>query len=222
MLDPAPRRRTLVMLSGGLDSTYVLCRLLAETDDEIVAHHIAMMNVEGRWQVEAERVPLILHAARRIWERDVPLTCSRVDRRGLDFYGIDMMTVGFEAGLAAMAWAWRGDGRLPDRWTIGTCAEEGHNERRFVHVAACCRANCWPNEPPRFELLLPLKTKAEQLAWLPPEIAALTWSCRRPQLSPDAAGRRRWLACGECQTCHQLATARAALKAERGEKERIA
>jgi len=222
MFDQAPRRRTLVMLSGGLDSTYVLCRLLAETDDDIVAHHIAMMNVERRWQVEAERVPHILRIAQRIWGRGVPLTRSRVDRRGLDFYGIDMMTVGFEAGLAAMDWAWRGDGRLLDRWTIGTCAEEGHNEGRFVHVAACCRANCWPHEPPRFELLLPLKTKAEQLAWLPPEIAALTWSCRRPRLSRDAAGRRRWLECGQCKTCAHLAAARAALKAERREEERIA
>ena len=220
MLDPAPRRRTLVMLSGGLDSTYVLCRLLAETDDEIVAHHVALMNIEGRWQVEAERVPRILCAARRVWGRGAQLTHSRVDRRGLDFYGIDMMTVGFEAGLAAMAWAWRGDGRLPDRWTIGTCAEEGHNEGRFVHVAACCAANCWPHEPPRFELLLPLKTKAEQLAWLPPEIAALTWSCRRPRINPDAAGRQ-WLECGQCKTCQQLAAARAALKAERREEERM-
>ena len=210
------------MLSGGLDSTYALSRLLAETDDEIVAHHIAMVNVEGRWQVEAERVPRILLVARRIWGRGVLLTRSRVDRRGLAFYGIDMMTVGFEAGLAAMAWAWRGDGRLPDRWTIGTCAEEGHNERRFVHVAACCRANCWPHEPPRFELLEPLKTKAEQLAWLPPEIAALTWSCRRPRPNPDAAGKTRWLECGQCKTCVQLAAARAALKAERWEEERVA
>ena len=40
---PAPgpgSTRSLVLWSGGLDSTYSLVRLLASTEDEIYAHHV--------------------------------------------------------------------------------------------------------------------------------------------------------------------------------------
>ena len=36
----APGVRSLVMWSGGLDSTYTLVRLLQETSDEVHAHHV--------------------------------------------------------------------------------------------------------------------------------------------------------------------------------------
>ena len=32
--------KSLVMWSGGLDSTYSLVRLLGETDDEVLVHHV--------------------------------------------------------------------------------------------------------------------------------------------------------------------------------------
>jgi 7-cyano-7-deazaguanine synthase in queuosine biosynthesis len=39
---------TLVMFSGGLDSTAMLVRLLEQTADELRVHHIRMVNREGR------------------------------------------------------------------------------------------------------------------------------------------------------------------------------
>ena len=39
---------TLAMFSGGLDSTAMLVKLLAETQDELRVHHIRMANKEKR------------------------------------------------------------------------------------------------------------------------------------------------------------------------------
>ena len=44
----APARTTLVMLSGGVDSVYRLVKLLRETDDEVLAHHVHLVNIEQR------------------------------------------------------------------------------------------------------------------------------------------------------------------------------
>ena len=39
---------TLVMFSGGIDSTAMLVKLLAEGSDELRVHHIRMVNREQR------------------------------------------------------------------------------------------------------------------------------------------------------------------------------
>jgi 7-cyano-7-deazaguanine synthase in queuosine biosynthesis len=44
---------SLMMLSGGIDSTYVLARLLRETDDEILVHHVHFLNNSNRHIPEA-------------------------------------------------------------------------------------------------------------------------------------------------------------------------
>ena len=36
----------LVMFSGGIDSTHSLVELLRETDDEVLVHHIHLVNVD--------------------------------------------------------------------------------------------------------------------------------------------------------------------------------
>ena len=51
---------TLVMFSGGLDSTAVLARLLSETADDLRVHHIRMHNSEGRADAEKEAVDAII------------------------------------------------------------------------------------------------------------------------------------------------------------------
>ena len=48
------------MFSSGVDSTYTLVKLLQETDDDIYAHHINMVNMEARHDVERERSRAII------------------------------------------------------------------------------------------------------------------------------------------------------------------
>ena len=45
---------TIVMLSGGVDSTYALYQVLKETDDVVFAHHINFLNREKRYNPELQ------------------------------------------------------------------------------------------------------------------------------------------------------------------------
>lgn len=197
------RRATLVMFSSGVDSTYALVKLLRETDDEIFAHHVHFINEESRHQVEAERARRIVrHCIQTI--RHFNYSETSIDHRNMRWFGFDIMGVGFEAGICAHSFLRAR--RYPfSRWTIGTCVEEGHDAERFVHVENAVAANCYPNPAPPFELL-PMVTKAEEIAYLGPELAEMCWTCRRPVTRADGTLAE----CGDCKTCKVMAEARAA------------
>lgn len=168
--DQRPRRRaTLVMFSAGVDSTYTLVKLLRETGDEVFAHHVHFINEEGRHEAEAARARAITrYCAARI--RAVNYSETSIDHRGMRWCGFDIMGVGFEAGICAHSFLYARRYGF-DRWMIGACKEEGHDEDRFAHVLNVVAANRHPNPPPRFEML-PMVSKAEELAYLGPEIAS--------------------------------------------------
>ena len=187
------RRVTLVMLSGGIDSVYTLVKLLRETDDIVLAHHVDMINEEGRWQVERAACREIVSYCQKTY-RSFEYSESGVDHRGLRFFGFDMVTVGFEAGLVAHAYH-DATGALPDRWAIGSCLEEGSNSDRWVHVLACFEANCFPLPPPPF-FSLPVISKKEEMDYLGRELLELAWTCRRPVKSGTG-----YIECGVCKTC---------------------
>ena len=194
---PLPRPSvTLVMMSGGVDSVYALWALLTGTDDTILVHHINFANAEGRHSIEALRSRQIVdYLSAKV--RPFNYSESTIDHRGLAWFGYDIVAVGFEAGLIAHSYL-RNHHRPVDRWTIGTCREEGHWQGRFRHVEACCAANCFPHPPPDFFLLPPIP-KQEQIARLPEELVALTWGCRHPVLT-----HRGIEACAICTTCRRL------------------
>jgi hypothetical protein len=188
------KRATVVMFSSGVDSSYTLVKLLTETDDDIYAHHIHMINPEMRHDVEAERARAITTWCNENI-RKVRYSESSIDHRGLLWFGFDIMAVGFEAGILAHSFQ-IARGRRLDRWTIGTCLEEGHDEKRFAHVLNCCAANCYPHDAPEF-FLLPLIPKEREMAFLPAAVLDLCWTCRRPVTLPDGGIRE----CGTCKTC---------------------
>lgn len=195
------RRATLVMFSSGVDSTYALVKLLRETNDEVFAHHVHFINEENRHQVEAERSrALVKHLTATI--RHFNYSETSIDHRNMRWFGFDIMGVGFEAGICAHSFL-RARHYPFSRWTIGTCTEEGHDEKRFAHVENAVAANCYPNAAPPF-FLLPMVSKAEEIAYLGPEIAELCWTCRRPVKQADGALAE----CGACETCKVMAAAR--------------
>ena len=194
---PARKRSTLVMLSGGIDSVYVLWKLLTESDDEIIAHHINFVNNERRHVIEAQRCRQIVSYLRRSL-RPFEYTESTLDHRAYAFFGYDMVAVGFEAGLAAHSHLFRKN-RPIDRWTFGACVEEEIGvQGRWPHVLACCAANCFPHEAPEF-FALPTVTKQEEVHSLPPDLVNLSWGCRRPVMTESG-----YRACGICKTCKLL------------------
>ena len=188
-----PTPTTLVMLSGGIDSAYALWDTLAHTDHLVLAHHVHFRNREDRHVPEARAcrniVKWLLENCREFDYRE-----TVIDHRGMAFFGIDMIAVGFEAGLAAHNFRLKHD-RKVDTWRVGACADEPGWRDRWAHVLACCEATSFPHAPPAYADV-PEITKAEQVRRMPRELAAMTWGCRTPLWRESTP-----LPCGRCHTC---------------------
>ena len=185
---------TLVMLSGGIDSAYALWETLAHTDHQVVAHHVHFANQEARALPEAracrEIVSWLSEHVRRFDYRE-----TGIEHRDMAYFGYDMISVGFEAGIAAHSARLRHN-RAVDFWRIGDCLDEPGWPARWPHVLACCAAASYPHPPPAYADH-PVIAKAEQVARMPRALALLTWGCRRPVWRDDVP-----FACGRCHTCH--------------------
>ena len=48
--------KTVVLWSGGVDSTGALYKILKDYDDDVVAHHIHFMNYQNRWKAEKNQL----------------------------------------------------------------------------------------------------------------------------------------------------------------------
>ena len=189
-------RSSLVMFSSGIDSAYTLVKLLTETNHRVLVHHIHLINDEGRYEIESERARAIIEACRKRY-RPFFYSESGIDHRKFPFFGFDIVSVGFEAGVVAHSYLLDRKEKLGG-WTIGTCLEEGHREDRFQFVKACCAANCFPYPAPPF-FMLPLVSKKAETKALPEEILELCWTCRRPVKT-----EKGFRECGECQTCQLM------------------
>lgn len=210
------QKATLVMLSGGVDSVYILAKLLQETDDLIVAHHIHMVNGEGRFSVEAKQTRQIVTWFKENF-RDFEYSESAIDHRGLYDMGFDIISVGYEAGIVNRSFELRHD-RPFDRWTTGWCAEEEAFPGRAAHITAICAASSYPLMPPEY-FHLPVIPKLDQIKYLPEELRELCWTCRRPIWKEDGSFEE----CGICMTCRLMDTVRkgldiAAVKSRTGSK----
>ena len=202
------RLTTLVMFSGGLDSTAMLVRLLTETTDDLRVHHIRMANKEGRAEAEQAAVESIIEWCR---SRYRPFGYSEC---GLDFSAqeaipIDYLSVAFVACQVAI------DTPGCSRIAIGTLARDLDEIKRSVTVAQrrvfgamyeCYRARKLGE--PVVEWVYPVYalTKLQIASLLAPELRIRTWSCRRPLRA--AAGFR---VCGVCKPCRARLDISAAL-----------
>ncbi|MEM7424766.1 MAG: toxin-activating lysine-acyltransferase [Pseudomonadota bacterium] len=193
----AAQKVTLIMLSGGIDSVYTLWKVLQETDDKVLVHHINLVNPERRHVVEAERCRAIVQYLQET-VRPFAYSESTIDHRQFEFFGFDMITVAFEAGLVAVSHLLKNDEKV-DRWMVGSCSEEPVWSERSSRTSAACEANTFPHPPPEYDWL-PIVSKQEEINALPDELVAMTWGCRRPQLT-DAG----YVPCGTCATCQIIA-----------------
>lgn len=193
-------RVTLVMLSGGIASTYALLQLLLLTDDEVIAHHIHLADgsIAQRSQAEAA-VRIVDHLRSQC--RDFLYTESAVDRRQLGAPPDAIMVAGFEAGIVNLSFLdMRGHG--VDRWTLGQCREDVDRTAGSADPVAlefalnCAAASCHPHDAPSF-FRLPVLSRAEMVEAMGPSLAALCWNCKTPRLGRTG----RATPCGECIGC---------------------
>ena len=184
---------TLVMLSGGIDSTAMLVKLLAEGSDELRVHHIRMANAEGREAAEQRAVDGILGYLRKSY-RPFRYSESGLEFRELEAIPIDYLSIAFVACQVAI------DTPRCTRIAVGSLAADTDIENRsarqrrvFDEMYACYRARKLGE--PKVEWIYPVYhlPKSALAAALPEELLRLTWSCRRP-LAGGAP-------CRSCKAC---------------------
>jgi 7-cyano-7-deazaguanine synthase in queuosine biosynthesis len=199
---------TLVMFSGGLDSTAALYKLLTETEDELHVHHVRMLNREGRARAEQDAVEAILGWCRAHC-RPFRYSESALDFSALEAIPVDYVSIAFVACQVAV------DTPGCDRIAVGTLSGDldeikrkvSESQRRvFEALYACYRAR--KVGEPRVEWIYPVYrlTKAQVAASLPPELRASAWSCRRPLTTQTG-----YRACGVCKPCRKRAEVSAEL-----------
>ena len=184
---------TLVMFSGGLDSTAMLVKLLAESADELRVHHIRMINKEKRDLAEQRAVEAVVAYCRARY-RPFRYSESGLDFSALEAIPIDYLSIAFVACQVAI------DTPGCNRVALGALAADtdianrsARQKRVFDEMYACYRARKLGE--PQVEWTFPVfhTPKTELAAGLPQELLDLTWSCRRP-----LEGFR---ACGSCKAC---------------------
>jgi 7-cyano-7-deazaguanine synthase in queuosine biosynthesis len=180
------------MLSGGLDSVALLANVLQETDQRVHAHHIELRNFENRWQAEQEALDKVLAYCRE-HNRAFSYTSSTLDFPVGRGGGFDLTLVLFTAARVHTAL-----GCVVDIVYTGHIAPT----RAEIVEGSAVFNGCYINKRFKPLWLWPLAhlRKREVYASIPPELAEMTWSCRRPV--HEEGGYRP---CGACHACRSRA-----------------
>ena len=192
---------SLVMLSGGIDSAYARHKLLRETDDEVIAHHIHLITDHGRHIPEAEACKKIVSfCSTKV--RPMMYTESSIDHRRFVVQGFDLIAAGFEAGMVASSFrVVHGSKKSIDRWIAGISADDTITERRLNHARLTARYNTVVGASPKL-FLFPRLDVRDQIRSMPMELFEATWSCRFPKNLPYHPAP-----CGTCSSCTRRITA---------------
>ena len=181
------------MFSGGIDSTAMLVKLLAQSTEELRVHHIRMVNREGRDRAESRAVEAIVAYCRKHY-RPFRYSESGLDFTALEAIPIDYLSIAFVACQVAI------DTPGCNRIAVGSLAADtdianrsARQNRVFEVMYECYRARKLGE--PRVDWVFPVydTPKAELAAALPQELLDLTWSCRRPV--------KDFRPCGVCKAC---------------------
>lgn len=193
--------RSLVMYSGGLDSVALLANILAETDHHVHVHHIDIVNRDGRSAVENIAVEKTLDYIRREY-RDFDYSSSRNEFNIGWGGGTDLQLTLFTAGRLTTALEGMVDmvftGHIqPPFWELS----EGAAVLNAIFIQRKQKPEwLWPFS--KIEGPFGMR-KVHIWESIPPELAEMTWSCRRP-VSVDGDIQ----VCNDCHAC----TSRANLK----------
>jgi 7-cyano-7-deazaguanine synthase in queuosine biosynthesis len=197
--------RSLVLWSGGLDSTYALLRLLEHSGDEVFSHHVRVVRAAsdpaahvGACQEHAiERLHGRLIARARNFEH----SSTRVDLGGTAGACVDAALLAFMAAQAARVHRF-----TPfDRVLVGVNADEDPGwapdsaacALRRARLARALRAAWGCDEVPQIYLWEPRPDKAAMAAFLGRALVPATVSC----LHPVAHGGADAQPCGACRKC---------------------
>ncbi len=175
---------TLLQLSGGIDSAYVLWKWLKENPDKYcLVHHIVLINREKRHEKELEACDKILR-----WLDSQGLNNYFYIQNTFDYGNMteviwDVEICGFLAGVLLRADRWKNvDNILLTQYDRNT--EREMSRRQILRTTARRNIN--------FIYKLDTMTKQQVIEDMPKELFNICWYCRTP-----INGRK----CGNCMTC---------------------
>jgi len=191
---------TLVMFSGGLDSTAALYKLLTGGEDELHVHHVHLVNRDGRARAERDAAQAVIAWCRANC-RPFAYSESALDFEALRAIPIDYLSIAFAACQVII------DVPRCNRIAVGILAADldevkrkvSEQQRRvFEAMYACYRARKLGE--PVVEWLYPVYelSKAQVVASLPEDLRTAAWSCRRPVATANG-----YRICGECKPCRK-------------------
>jgi 7-cyano-7-deazaguanine synthase in queuosine biosynthesis len=201
----------LLMLSGGLDSTTALVKLLRETNYALHVHFIYYMNVEGRYDAETQAVKKIVPYCRAKF-RKFGFTTTTQDYRAIGV-PCDMFVTRFTAAQVC-----RNIRPFIDKICTGSClddyADPNYEIKKLHTDALFVAAMQGVNRPcPNWFYPVSEMSKVDELNYLAshaPELIEMTHSCRKPILMNDV-----WTDCLQCVTCFEMAIAKKAFNETR-------
>ena len=201
------KRANLVMVSGGVDSAYMLYHVLTMMNAPVHAHHISMRVMgEDRWRAEDAAIRKIITKLDHMGFNHT-FSESVLDISQLPYMGWDTDTQLLVGARVAA--------NLDADWVtlmLGITADDLARPVIQDRVRRRVLGNLWDallqsiDEPKRGqinpEIVLPLRSmsKAQIVHTIPKDLLKLTWSCRRPVYTEDGPKP-----CGECHPCKQLA-----------------
>jgi len=193
------------MFSGGVDSTYLLWKLLTETDQHIHAHHISMRTAaEERWQMEGISTTNLWLKMLEIRHFDVSSTV--IDFDTLPYTGWDS-DAQLYIGARVAATIEADDVTL----ALGITANDAKRPVIMNRVKRNILNNLWAalidsidddyskRINPKIDLPIKDMSKRDIVRALPESLRLLTWSCRLPVKVEGMT-----VPCGICLPCQVL------------------
>lgn len=208
------KRKSLVLWSGGLDSTWALLKLLRESEDDVFVHHVHKRSrtddgsqISHLFEVESAAIRVM-----RTWfadnERAFAYSESAVDLTAFSTFARDISTGHFFGAQAAMTWGFTYGDRIitgansDDDQLDGVNADIAYRTKmRELLNVHLMEAVMQTHEVPVSDYLRPVPTRREQADYLPEDLRAMVVCCRAPE--PLENGRHR--PCGQCYTCNAVA-----------------
>lgn len=184
----------LVNLSGGVDSTYALWRLL-KLGYPTTVHHVKLKSREGRVKFEQDAVTNIINWLAQQNLRPVAYVEQGYDYGNLRYVIRDIEIIRYMTGVVLQS---------RPHTQVNTVIASGikHDARLSEEHVARIRRLLADASGRHINLMRPIRhlTKSQILAHMPEELFNLTWYCRKPQ----ANGRL----CHRCRTCRHVDAAR--------------
>ena len=199
---------TLLMFSGGLDSTGALWQLLQNKENKVHIHHLHLINKEKRAQAEHIAVNNIISYISKSYKvkysesyHEYPYySYLKINNNNeivlSENFMFDSDIYNFIAGTICTS--------LPHIKSVAIGRTKSDSEEISTMTRATIGTNIFKLLAPNVEKIYPVVhlTKTEVYNILPEELRDMTWSCRRPIYIDE----NMITECGECKTCLQLET----------------